>query len=191
MAKLEAGMHFRNKIARARTNSNRVIITVCVESPRKCTHQKTGDLTSEATRNPLFKRPQSRRKKGYDRRAELLAYSRELRDGVSLRQQERRPRRNSSRLKAEVNCWGLFDLIIRSGASKCIALKCASINRSWNGQVHQWGLKHQFRGFSDEMKGNVCMRKLNQSQKRIVEWPRNSIAERKRLPEATLPLLFV
>ncbi|KAG8633047.1 hypothetical protein MANES_18G073554v8 [Manihot esculenta] len=139
-------MHFRNKIARARTNSNRVIITVCVESPRKCTHQKTGDLTSEATRNPLFKRPQSRRKKGYDRRAELLAYSRELRDGVSLRQQERRPRRNSSRLKAEKLKWSSAPVrikasiqrIFRRNERQCMYEKIESVSEENSGVASQF-----------------------------------------------------
>ncbi|OAY58219.1 uncharacterized protein LOC110608824 [Manihot esculenta] len=99
MGKPEARIHLSNKFSWAKaTNSNKsVIISVYVESPRKCSHHKTGDhLTNKAKRNPLFRRPQGAETKCYDRRAELLAYVRQLRDGGA-----RHSRRDSLRLKFE------------------------------------------------------------------------------------------
>lgn len=60
MGKPEARIHLSNKFSWAKaTNSNKsVIISVYVESPRKCSHHKTGDhLTNKAKRKPLFRRP--------------------------------------------------------------------------------------------------------------------------------------
>ncbi|XP_021681488.2 uncharacterized protein LOC110665598 isoform X2 [Hevea brasiliensis] len=121
MAKPEArsaGIHLRNKITRARTNSNRVIISLYVESPRKCSHQKTGDLNNKAKQNLLFRRPQSTKTKCYDRRAELLAYARELRDSAACHQQERWPRRISSRLKSEKLKWSSAPVRIQASIQK-------------------------------------------------------------------------
>lgn len=62
-----------NEIARERPSRNAVIITYYVES--STTQSKHNKLKP----NPFHKKAQTTRKRGYDRRAELLAYANDLR----------------------------------------------------------------------------------------------------------------
>ncbi|KAI5589165.1 hypothetical protein POPTR_005G172500v4 [Populus trichocarpa] len=68
MSKNEAEKDQKDKIVKARANTNRVIISIYSESPRKRLQQK---------HNPATKKTMGTR--GYDRRAQLLSYASELR----------------------------------------------------------------------------------------------------------------
>lgn len=68
MSKKEAEKDQKDKIVKARANTNRVIISIYSESPRKRLQQK---------HNPATKKTMGTR--GYDRRAQLLSYASELR----------------------------------------------------------------------------------------------------------------
>lgn len=80
---------------------NGVIISVYVESPKIQSPQRTRTVAiKKSTNKPksssssVSKKPQiAARKKGFDRRAQLLAYARELRNAGS--QEAQRPRKNS------------------------------------------------------------------------------------------------
>ncbi|KAM3731007.1 hypothetical protein ACB098_12G129500 [Castanea mollissima] len=81
---------------------NGVIISVYVESPKIRSPQRTRTVAiKKSTNKPkssssssVSKKPQiAARKKGFDRRAQLLAYARELRNAGS--QEAQRPRKNS------------------------------------------------------------------------------------------------
>ncbi|KAJ6681716.1 37S RIBOSOMAL PROTEIN SWS2 MITOCHONDRIAL [Salix koriyanagi] len=64
----EAGKDLKDKIVKARANTNRVIISIYTESPRKRIQQKHNPTTKKTTKT-----------RGYDRRAQLLSYVSELR----------------------------------------------------------------------------------------------------------------
>ncbi|CAK7347049.1 unnamed protein product [Dovyalis caffra] len=64
----EAERDQRNNIVKARASTNRVIISIYAESPRKRLQQKHDPTPKKSTRT-----------RGYDRRAQLLAYASELR----------------------------------------------------------------------------------------------------------------
>ncbi|XP_050214725.1 uncharacterized protein LOC126665837 [Mercurialis annua] len=83
------------------TNS-RVIITVYVESPRKRLHQKTN--------------PTGKHRGCYDRRSDLLAYSRQLRNGGSPRR-IRQPERNSP-LTSKMWKWSSLPVRIKASFRK-------------------------------------------------------------------------
>ncbi|KAG5245874.1 hypothetical protein IMY05_005G0129600 [Salix suchowensis] len=65
----EAGKDLKDKIVKARDNTNRVIISIYTESPRKRIQQKHNPATTKT--------------RGYDRRAQLLSYVSELRCAAS------------------------------------------------------------------------------------------------------------
>ena len=79
---------------------NGVIISVYVESPKIRSPQRTRTVAIEKSTNKpksssssVSKKPQiAARKKGFDRRAQLLAYARELRNAGS--QEAQTPRKN-------------------------------------------------------------------------------------------------
>ncbi|KAK9993525.1 hypothetical protein SO802_023228 [Lithocarpus litseifolius] len=82
---------------------NGVIISVYVESPKIRSPQRTRTVaikkstnkpkSSSSSPSSVSKKPQiAARKKGFDRRAQLLAYARELRNAGS--QEAQRPRKN-------------------------------------------------------------------------------------------------
>ncbi|KAG6776050.1 hypothetical protein POTOM_019553 [Populus tomentosa] len=69
MSEKEAEKDQKDKIVKARANTNRVIISIYSESPRKRLQQKHNPATKKTTM----------RTRGYDRRAQLLSYASELR----------------------------------------------------------------------------------------------------------------
>lgn len=73
MSEKEAEKDQKHKIVKARANTNRVIISIYSESPRKRLQQKHNPATKKTTM----------RTRGYDRRAQLLSYASELRCGRS------------------------------------------------------------------------------------------------------------
>ncbi|XP_020536913.1 uncharacterized protein LOC110010027 [Jatropha curcas] len=93
MAKKEARKVINSQISRENYNNNGVIITVYIELPRRRPNKKMA-----------MSNPSSKRIRCDNRRAELLAYARELRDSSSHKQ-EWQPRRNSSRPKSEKQKW--------------------------------------------------------------------------------------
>ncbi|WVY91006.1 hypothetical protein V8G54_036520 [Vigna mungo] len=91
------------------TISNGVVITVYVESPRTRSIKPSEDPTKKTKPHPPFRKPQttgSQSSLGYDRRAHLLAYSRQLRQNalsqknvqVQLPHNHSRPRSKASSL---------------------------------------------------------------------------------------------
>ncbi|KAF9682581.1 hypothetical protein SADUNF_Sadunf05G0123900 [Salix dunnii] len=82
MSKKEAEKDLKDKIVKARANTNRVIISIYTESPRKRLQQKHNPATKKTTKTH-----------GYDRRAQLLSYVSELRCAGS--EPMERSRRNS------------------------------------------------------------------------------------------------
>ncbi|EEF48412.1 uncharacterized protein LOC8274142 [Ricinus communis] len=111
MRKQEPGKDVKDTNSTTGPNTNRVIITVYVESPGKRLHQKI-DLTNKATTNPLLKRPQFTSTEGYNRRAELLAYSRELRNGGPHQTWQRA--RNSRPEESKMWKWSSIPVRIRA-----------------------------------------------------------------------------
>jgi hypothetical protein len=68
MSEKEAEKDQKDKIVKARANTNRVIISIYSESPTKRLQQKHNPATKKTMRT-----------RGYDRRAQLLSYASELR----------------------------------------------------------------------------------------------------------------
>ncbi|KAL2317755.1 hypothetical protein Fmac_031631 [Flemingia macrophylla] len=64
------------------TITNGVVITVYIESPKTRLIKPSEDPTKKTKPHPRFRMPQSKGTQGYDRRAQLLAYSRQLRENV-------------------------------------------------------------------------------------------------------------
>ncbi|KAK9271432.1 hypothetical protein L1049_027023 [Liquidambar formosana] len=81
-----------NKNPKGRPGMKGVIITVYVESPIIRSHERKDPL-KRIKPHPFAQRPPTARTRGYDRRAQLLAYARELRDASS--QQLQWPKNNS------------------------------------------------------------------------------------------------
>ncbi|KAE8077396.1 hypothetical protein FH972_015963 [Carpinus fangiana] len=81
-----------NKEANKTATQNGVIISVYVESPKPQSPQRAV-IVKKAKPKSASKKPQAARKRGYDRRAQLLAYSRDLRNAGSP-QEVQRPRNN-------------------------------------------------------------------------------------------------
>jgi hypothetical protein len=72
---------------------NGVIISVYVESPKTQSPQRTvADVKKTKPKKSVSKKHQAARKRGYDRRAHLLAYARDLRNVGP--QEVQRPRNN-------------------------------------------------------------------------------------------------
>jgi hypothetical protein len=88
-----------NKEANKTATQNGVIISVYVESPKPQSPQRAVTV-NKAKPKSASKKPQAARKRGYDRRAQLLAYSRDLRNAGSP-QEVQRPR-NSLRSTPKV-----------------------------------------------------------------------------------------
>ncbi|KAB1205399.1 hypothetical protein CJ030_MR7G010660 [Morella rubra] len=76
---------------------NGVIITVYVESPRRQSPLRTAALEKSKPKS-VPKKLQTARKRGHDRRAQLLAYARELRNGPNggTSREVQCPRNNST-----------------------------------------------------------------------------------------------
>ncbi|RDX84365.1 hypothetical protein CR513_34596, partial [Mucuna pruriens] len=72
------------------TITNGVVITVYVESPRPRSIKPLEGPTKKTKPHPRFKMPQTTGTQGYDRRAQLLAYSRQLRENALLSQKKKR-----------------------------------------------------------------------------------------------------
>ncbi|XP_029130487.1 uncharacterized protein LOC114916938 [Cajanus cajan] len=93
------------------TITNGVVITVYVESSRTRSIKPLEDSTKKTKPHPRFRRPQTTTgTQGYDRRAQLLAYSRQLRENairsqknyqVQLPRNHSRPRSKNRLLLAE------------------------------------------------------------------------------------------
>ncbi|WCJ44583.1 hypothetical protein M5689_025242 [Euphorbia peplus] len=95
-------MRRQEVISRARPNHNEVIITVYVEKPRILSSSQT-DLTRKALSSEnLSKPPQISLTESFNRRAELLAYARELRQTHFMHEfKEGQPTKKASRRKKE------------------------------------------------------------------------------------------
>jgi hypothetical protein len=81
-----------NKEGNKTATQNGVIISVYVESPKPQLPQRAVTI-NKAKPKSASKKPQAARKRGYNRRAQLLAYSRDLRN-VGSPQEVQRPRNN-------------------------------------------------------------------------------------------------
>lgn len=87
-------------------NKNGVVITVYVESPRTCSNKPSEGPAKKTKPHPRFRMPQTTGTQGYDRRAQLLAYSRQLRENAmpqknvhfQLPHNQSRPKRKVSSL---------------------------------------------------------------------------------------------
>ncbi|KAJ0026074.1 hypothetical protein Pint_08247 [Pistacia integerrima] len=132
-----------NKIARERPSRNAVIITYYVES--STTQSKHRKLKP----NPFHKKAQTIRKRGYDRRAELLAYANDLR--VSDPSQKVHWSRRSSRCKTNKWKWSITSARLRSVLSI----------RIFKGRKGRWKYK---RMESEVMNTDVNKRKKNNSE---------------------------
>ncbi|KAH1213909.1 hypothetical protein GmHk_14G041766 [Glycine max] len=64
------------------TITNGVVITSYVESPRTRSIKPSDDPTKKTKPHPRFRISQTARSQGYDHRAQLLAYSRQLRENA-------------------------------------------------------------------------------------------------------------
>ncbi|KAK4276777.1 hypothetical protein QN277_014885 [Acacia crassicarpa] len=91
------------------TQTNGVMITVYVESSTTRS-RKPSDPAKKSKSHPQIKRPRTSQSQGYDRRALLLAYSRQLRNTASESKDVQVPTTQKSRHKSkEENClWFQF-----------------------------------------------------------------------------------
>jgi len=76
------------KMQNKSTITNGVVITVYAESPRTRSIKPSEDPTKKTKPHPRFRKPQTTGSQssslGYDRRAHLLAYSRQLRENAQF-----------------------------------------------------------------------------------------------------------
>lgn len=95
MGKEEIEEEKKNKEANKIPTENGVIISVYVESPKLQSPQRTvTDAVKKTKPKSVSKKPQAARKRGYDRRAQLLAYARDLRNAGPQPQEVQQTRNN-------------------------------------------------------------------------------------------------
>ncbi|XP_011001449.1 PREDICTED: uncharacterized protein LOC105108723 [Populus euphratica] len=152
MSQKEAGKDQKDKIVEARANTNRVIISIYSESPRKRLQQKHNPATKKTMRTP-----------GYDRRAQLLSYASELRCAGS---EPMEWSRRNSRPRSKKWKWSSGPARIRESFLRM----CQQKDRQWgyerivteeNGEADQlWGSKRNNSriqtGVSDSRHPSFC-----------------------------------
>lgn len=119
---------------------NGVIITVYVESPRRQSPLRTAALEKSKAKS-VPKKLQTARKRGHDRRAQLLAYARELRNGPNGgTSREVQCPRNNSTAKPKVFSSNPISKNARKRAHAWIFPNCKILNlnrKHGNGWCHR------------------------------------------------------
>ncbi|KAB5557147.1 hypothetical protein DKX38_008056 [Salix brachista] len=142
MSRKEAGNDLKDKIVKARANTDRVIISVYTESLRKRLQQKHNPATKKTTKT-----------RGYDRRAQLLSYVSELRcAGSEPMERSRRDSRSKSKK------WKWSTATIRE-----------SFLRMTQQKERQWGYERivtEENGEPDQLQGSKRINSRNQTGSR-------------------------
>lgn len=115
---------------------NGVIISVYVESPKTQSPQRTvADVKKTKPKKSVSKKPQAARKRGYDRRAHLLAYARDLRNAGP--QEVQRPRNNMRSMPKVIKFFQYSKMRVHAcmHLPDCNALSRKNGNGWWNQRV--------------------------------------------------------